>query len=253
MLILKIFRQEEWRAFRQAGVTQGAPIDLSDGFIHFSTPQQAAETAALHFAGEKGLMLLAVDASSVGDALKWEVSRGGAEFPHLFRELRLQDLERVEPLPLIAGRHRFPEDLIGHVDPSRVQFDLFKTLDRDHPIEMFNLVKLRGEAAYPDGHALAGQGTSGAEAYRRYGEHAAPIVARIGASIVWRRAFEATLIGPAGEAWDHAFIARYPTAHAFLEMISDPAYADAVVHRQAAVETSRLIRCKPSQPGVSFG
>ncbi len=253
MLILKIFRDHEWQAFRHDGVTQGAPIDLADGFIHFSTPEQAAETAALHFAGEEGLMLLAVDAEEMGETLKWEVSRGGAKFPHLFRELRLEDLERVEPLPLIGGRHRFPEDLMGHVDPSRVQFDLFKTLDRDHPIDMLNLVALRDLAAYPDGHELAGQGLSGAEAYRNYGEGAAPIVERIGASILWRGAFETTLIGPAGEVWDHAFIARYPTAHAFLEMISDPAYAQAVVHRQAAVKTSRLIRCKPTDAGATFG
>ncbi len=253
MLILKIFRQEEWRAFRQNGVTQGAPIDLTDGFIHFSTPEQAAETAALHFAGQQGLMLAAVDTDTLGDALKWEVSRGGAKFPHLFRELRLQDLERVEPLPLVAGRHRFPEDLMGHVDPSRVQFDLFKALDRDHPIEMLNLVRLREMADYPEGHPLVGQRVTGEEAYRNYGAGAASIVERIGASIIWRGAFETTLIGPAGEVWDHAFIARYPTAHAFLEMISDPAYAQAVLHRQAAVETSRLIRCKPSEPGATFG
>lgn len=253
MLILKIFRDHEWQAFRHDGVTKGAPIDLADGFIHFSTPAQAAETAALHFAGETGLMLLAVDAGEMGEALKWEVSRGGAKFPHLFRELRLEDLERVEPLPLIAGRHRFPEDLIGHVDPTRVQFDVFKGLDREHPIEMLNLVRLRDLAAYPEGHGLAGQGVTGAEAYRQYGAGAGPIVARIGASILWRGAFEATLIGPAGEVWDHAFIARYPTGHAFLEMISDPAYAEAVVHRQAAVETSRLIRCKPSDTGATFG
>ncbi|MEM6588648.1 MAG: DUF1330 domain-containing protein [Pseudomonadota bacterium] len=118
---------------------------------------------------------------------------------------------------------------------------------------MLNLVKLRDTAAYPEGHALAGQGVSGAEAYRRYGAGAAPIVERIGASILWRGAFEAMLIGPAGEAWDHVFVARYPTAHAFLEMISDPAYADAVIHRLAAVETSRLMRCKPAETGASFG
>ncbi|MEO0372230.1 MAG: DUF1330 domain-containing protein [Pseudomonadota bacterium] len=143
--------------------------------------------------------------------------------------------------------------MIGHVDPSRVQFDLFKGLDRDHPVEMLNLVRLRDVADYPEGHALARQGLTGAQAYREYGAGAAPIVDRIGASILWRGSFEATLIGPAGEVWDHAFIARYPTAHAFLEMISDPAYAEAVIHRQAAVETSRLIRCKPSDPGASFG
>lgn len=253
MLILKIFRDHEWQAFRHDGVTKGAPIDLADGFIHFSTSEQAAETAAKHFSGEAGLMLLGVDTEDLGDALKWEVSRGGALFPHLFRDLRLDDLSRVEPLPLIGGLHRFPEDLIGCVDPTRPQFGLFKGFDRDHPVEMLNLVRLRHMAEYPEGHELAGAGLSGHAAYRKYGENAAPIVAHIGASILWRGAFEATLIGPAGEAWDHIFIASYPSTHAFLEMISDPAYRKAVVHRQAAVLTSRLIRCAPAEAGDRFG
>ena len=252
MLILKIFRKHEWQVFRRDGVTAGAPIDLEDGFIHFSTTEQATETAALHFAGEEGLMLLAVDTDDMGEDLKWEVSRGGAKFPHLFRALKLEDLERVEPLPLIGGVHRFPEDLIGHVDPTRIQFDLFKGLDRDHPIEMLNQVRLRDIAVYPEGHALLDPNVSAEEAYRHYGADALPILQRIGASILWRGAFEATVIGPAGEAWDHAFIARYPTAHAFLDMISDPDYAKAVVHRQAAVRTSRLIRCKPAAAGARF-
>lgn len=253
MFILKIFRDVEWQAFRHDGVTQGAAIDLADGFIHFSTPQQAEETAALHFAGEEGLMLLSVDADALGDALKWDVSRGGAKFPHLYRELRLQDLDRVEPLPLIEGRHRFPEDLIGHVDPARAQFDLFKGLNRDHPVEMLNLVRLKDRATYPTGHALEGAGLTGAQAYQHYGADTIPILKRIGASIVWRGSFETTLIGPAGEVWDHVFIARYPSTHAFLEMISDAEYAKAVVHRQAAVETSRLIRCAPAETGGRFG
>ena len=252
MLILKIFRDHEWQAFRHDGVTSGAPIDLQVGFIHFSTPEQAAETAARHFAGEEGLMLLGVEADELGDDLKWEVSRGGAKFPHLFRDLKLDDLERVEPLPLIGGVHRFPEDLIGHVDPTRVQFDVFKGLDRDHPIEMLNLVKLRDVAAYPEGHDLHGKDVSPEEAYGHYGEDTLPILQRIGAGILWRGTFEATVIGPAGEVWDHAFIARYPSTHAFLEMISDPDYAKAVVHRQAAVRTSRLIRCKPAEAGDRF-
>lgn len=253
MIILKILRDPEWQAFRHDGVTRGAPIDLEDGFIHFSTIEQVAETAAVHFAGEANLILLSVDAEDMGDALKWEVSRGGARFPHLFRELRLDDLERVEPLPMINGQHQFPEDMIGYVDPARPQFNLFKGLDRTHPIEMLNLVRLRNEAVYPNGHALCDQRGSGAEAYGRYGAACEPILTRIGASILWRGAFEATVIGPPGENWDHVFIARYPTVHAFLEMISDPAYADAVVHRQAAVATSRLIRCKPAKAGVRFG
>ena len=80
MLILKILRQDEWDALRRDGTTQGAPVDMADGFIHFSTPEQAAETAAKHFAGAEGLMLLSVESAGLCDALKWEVSRGGALF-----------------------------------------------------------------------------------------------------------------------------------------------------------------------------
>ena len=253
MLILKILRADEWQVLRRDGSTAGGPVDLADGFIHFSTPVQAAETAAKHFAGQDDLMLLTVEADTLDDALKWEVSRGGALFPHLFRELRLSDLARVEPLPFIGGVHVFPEDLIGHIDPKRPQFQLFKDLDRDQPIEMLNLVRLRDRAAYPEGHALANDGLSGAEAYRRYGEDTVAIVTRIGASIIWRGDMQAILTGPTSEHWDHLFIARYPTAHAFLEMVTDPAYRDAVVHRQAAVVTSRLIRCKPTPAGKAFG
>ena len=111
MLIYKIFRAEEWMALQQAGQSAGAPVDLSDGFVHFSTAEQAGETAAKHFAGEEGLMLLACDAGALGAALKWEVSRGGAEFPHLYRELRMSDVLWARPLPLEQGVHRFPEEL----------------------------------------------------------------------------------------------------------------------------------------------
>jgi len=111
MLIYKIFRAPEWDALREAGETAGAPVDLADGFVHFSTAAQAPGTAARHFAGEDGLMLLAVEAEQLGDALKWEVSRGGALFPHLYRALRLEDVAWARPLPLEDGAHRFPEGL----------------------------------------------------------------------------------------------------------------------------------------------
>lgn len=139
------------------------------------------------------------------------------------------------------------------VDPMREQFETFKDLDRDHPIEMLNLVRFREQAAYPDGHELAEGGLSGAEAYARYGAETAPIIARLGAEILWRGAFQTTLIGPEDEVWDAVFVARYPTAHAFLEMVTDLVYQKAVVHRQAAVLTSRLIRCKPAQGKAEFG
>lgn len=140
-----------------------------------------------------------------------------------------------------------------YIDPDRAQFEAFKGLDRDQPIEMLNLVKFRDAAAYPEDHALAGSGLTGAEAYKNYGRETAPIIARLGAGIVWRGNWQATLIGPGDEVWDEMFIARYPTAHAFLEMVTDPDYRKAVVHRQAAVETSRLIRTSPAKGGASFG
>lgn len=139
------------------------------------------------------------------------------------------------------------------IDPDRAQFEAFKALDRDHPVDMLNLVRLRDAAAYPDGHDLAGQGLSGARAYARYGAESGPVFARVGGAIVWRGSFQAVLIGPGDEAWDHCFVARYPSAHAFLEMVTDPAYRLAVVHRQAAVLTSRLIRTRPAEAGAAFG
>ena len=109
MLIYKIFRADEWAAFQSAGETAGAPIDLSDGYIHFSTAAQAAETAAKHFAGEDDLVLLALDADALGDTLVWEPSRGGALFPHLYRTLHLADILWSRPLPLKDGAHQFPD------------------------------------------------------------------------------------------------------------------------------------------------
>ncbi len=109
MMIYKIFRAEEWQALETAGETAGAPVDVADGFIHFSTAGQAPETAARHFAGESGLVLAAVDATRLGDALKWEPSRGGALFPHLYRPLRRNDICWACPLPLGPTGHEFPD------------------------------------------------------------------------------------------------------------------------------------------------
>ncbi len=110
MLIYKIFRAGEWAALQAQGQTLGAPIDLADGYMHFSTAEQAQETAEKHFAGQDGLMVLALEADAMGDALKWEVSRGGALFPHLYRSLRLDEVFWAKPLPLVEGRHQFPDD-----------------------------------------------------------------------------------------------------------------------------------------------
>ena len=108
MAIYKILRASEWEEFQAAGRTLGAPIDLQDGFVHLSTAAQVEETAARHFAGESGLVLVAVDEARLVPELKWEPSRGGALFPHLFRELRAEDVLWSAPLPLEGGAHRFP-------------------------------------------------------------------------------------------------------------------------------------------------
>lgn len=111
MPIYKIFRRPEWDAFRAAGQTAGAPVDLADGYIHFSTAAQAAETAARHFATENDLVLVAVDTEGLGPALRWEPSRGGALFPHLYRILQLGEVLWDRPLPLGPSGHIFPEGL----------------------------------------------------------------------------------------------------------------------------------------------
>lgn len=112
MLIYKILRRPEWDAFRAAGETAGAPVDLADGFIHFSAATQVVETAAKWFATESDLVLVAVQAESLGSDLKWEASRGGALFPHLYRPLRLSDVVWDKSLPLGATGHIFPEGML---------------------------------------------------------------------------------------------------------------------------------------------
>ena len=109
-LIYKICPEKLWREAEAEGVFKGAAIDLSDGFIHFSTAGQARETAARHFAWQDGLLLIAVDEAKLADGLKYEVSRGGALFPHLYSELALDAVAWVKELPLgTDGRHVFPE------------------------------------------------------------------------------------------------------------------------------------------------
>ncbi len=105
-LIYKIISTPEWRAAEAGGVFHGAAIDLADGYIHFSTAEQAEETAAKHFVGRSDLLLVAIDATKL-NALKWEVSRGGALFPHLYAPLSLDAVTRVTPLPFRDGRHDF--------------------------------------------------------------------------------------------------------------------------------------------------
>jgi uncharacterized protein (DUF952 family) len=110
--IYKICPARLWREAERDGRFDGAPADHQDGFIHFSTAAQAAETATKHFAGAADLVLVAVDGSLLGDALRWEPSRGGDLFPHLYASLPLSAVLWAVPLPLGAdGRHVFPERL----------------------------------------------------------------------------------------------------------------------------------------------
>lgn len=109
-IIYKICEEAQWREAGACGRFGGAGIDRQDGFIHFSGADQVVETAAKHFCGVAGLVLVAVDAGALGAALKWERSRGGALYPHLYGALALDAVLWVRPLPLGAdGRHAFPE------------------------------------------------------------------------------------------------------------------------------------------------
>ncbi len=112
MLIYKIFHAHEWDELRTNGQTNGAPIDMADGYIHFSTAAQVGETAAKHFANAKGLVLTAVETDNLGNDLRWEVSRGGADFPHLYRALTLTDTVWTRDMPLKDGVHILPEGVV---------------------------------------------------------------------------------------------------------------------------------------------
>ena len=111
MLIFKILRAEEWQTLLMQGQSDGAPIDVADGYIHFSTAEQTRETLDKHFAGEDNLVLLAFEADALGADLKWEPSRGGALFPHLYNSLRLADVTWSAPISLSPGG--------AHILPSR--------------------------------------------------------------------------------------------------------------------------------------
>lgn len=138
--------------------------------------------------------------------------------------------------------------MMGYVDPSKETFASFRTNDRPGPIHMLNLIRFRDKAVYPDGRSA-----TGAEAYAAYGRESYPVFARLLGRIVWRGSFELMLIGPTDENWDECFIAEYPSVAAFVEMIRDPIYREAVKHRQAGVLDSRLVRLAPATVGDGFG
>ncbi|WP_262268068.1 DUF952 domain-containing protein [Microvirga yunnanensis] len=109
-IIFKICPALLWQEAEKAGSFEGAPIDIQDGYIHFSTENQVYETAERHFAGQDGLLLVAVEADSLGEALRYEPSRGGDLFPHLYAALPLSAVRWVKPVPLGQdGRHIFPD------------------------------------------------------------------------------------------------------------------------------------------------
>lgn len=111
-MIYKICDEQLWRDAESAGVFRGAEIDLQDGYIHFSSASQVKATAAKHFGGRSNLLIIAVDEESLGEYLKWEVSRDGQKFPHLYANLPTSGIAWCKPLPLLKdGTHQFPEPL----------------------------------------------------------------------------------------------------------------------------------------------
>lgn len=136
----------------------------------------------------------------------------------------------------------------GYVDPTREQFARFKGLERGGPIHMLNLVRFRERAAYEDGRAASGE-----EAYDAYARASGPVFQRVGGRQRWVGRFELMVIGPESEHWHRVFVAEYPSFQAFVEMLRDPVYREAVKHRQAAVLDSRLIRLEPLSAGDEFG
>jgi len=140
-----------------------------------------------------------------------------------------------------------------YIDPSHANFQAFKELPRDTPINMLNLLRYRDVAEYPAGHEHADKGWSGRRAYQEYGRTSGEIFRRLGGQIIWRGGFETMVTGPDAERWDDAFIAHYPNAGAFFAMIKDPDYQRAVINRTAALADSRLARFAPVKAGEGFG
>lgn len=143
---------------------------------------------------------------------------------------------------------------MAYIDPDREAWEVFKSLPRDQPIQMLNLVKLKSRAEYPEGHPDHGKELSGLDAYRAYGATTAHIFKRVGGRQVWAGKPQVMVTGPGSEAWDIAFIAEYPSSEAFLAMVRDPEYRVLVTHRSAGVADSRLLRLEPiREPGEGFG
>lgn len=134
-----------------------------------------------------------------------------------------------------------------HTSFTREAFAAFRADDRPGPVQMLNLIRLHEEAQYPEGPR-----GNGADAFAAYGRISAPVLARLGGRILWRGGFEQMLVGPEGERWDICFIAEYPSVEAFASLFRDPAYREAMAHRQAAVKDCRLIRLAAREAGSGF-
>ena len=141
-----------------------------------------------------------------------------------------------------------------YIDPDRDAWEIFKSLPRDLPIQMLNLVRLKPKAEYPVGHLDHGKDLSGRDAYRAYGRTTAHIFQRVGGRQVWAGKPQIMVTGPGSEAWDIAFIAEYPTSDAFIAMVRNPEYRVLVAHRTAGVADSRLLRLEGiTDLGEGFG
>ena len=127
------------------------------------------------------------------------------------------------------------------------EFSAFRQIQDTRPLNMLNLVKVYKEVEYPDGEMI-----SGLEAYKRYGRLSFPVFEKLGGKIIWRGEMLFSLIGPSEEKWDFSFIAEYPNISAFVSMLKDPDYREAMKHRQIAVKDSRLIRMAPLSCGKNF-
>ena len=134
-----------------------------------------------------------------------------------------------------------------HTSFTKESWEQFKADQRPGPIHMLNLIRLRDRADYADGSI-----STGPEAYRRYSEMSAPVFRDLGGRIVWRGGHELTMVGPQHEVWDIAFVAEYPSAWSFLGLMKDPTYRKAMIHRQAGVLDSRLVRFRADALGNSF-
>lgn len=138
--------------------------------------------------------------------------------------------------------------MTAYIDPTSEQFRAMMKAPADGPVHMLNLIRLNERAAYEDGCEA-----TGAEAYAAYGRESEPMFKKVGGNIIWSGASSLMVIGPNDKHWDLAFIAAYPSAAAFGDMVKDPAYQAIVFHRQAAVKDSRLIRMLPREAGSGFG